>query len=158
MSPTLCCKLVIRKFSPFDVVDALDHCDLVVVHLLLAVVVCDVCACVSPVSLNAVVEVVVVVLVLGVDEEPEGTGATFCTPLVCSVVLRDVAIAGDAAAVHAAAEAKSGNLREEDVAVAVVAAAAVVAAVATAYLEVLDHAGCDVEAEAKVGTARPGGK
>ena len=36
-------KLVVRKFFPFDVVDACDHCHVVVVHLLLAVVVCDVC-------------------------------------------------------------------------------------------------------------------
>ena len=113
-------------------------------------------------SLNAaeVMDVDVVDLVVDVDEEPEGAGASCCTPLASSDVLRVVAAVGDAAAGAAAVHAagKCGNLREEDVAVAVAAAAAVVAAVATVYLEVLVQAGRDVEAEAKAGATKPGGK
>ena len=41
-------KLVVRKFFPFDVVDACDHCHLVVEHRFFAVVVCDVCVRVCP--------------------------------------------------------------------------------------------------------------
>ena len=84
-------------------------------------------------------------------------GASCCTPLASSVVVGGVAAVGDAAAaaVHAATGAKGLDV---EVAVAVVAAASVVAAVATAYLEVLDQASRDVEAETKVGTAKPGGK
>ena len=172
LSPTLCCKACCPKFFPFDVVDACDHCDLVVVHLVSAVVACDVCVCAciacSPVSVTVeVMDVDVVDLVVDVNVEPRGAGkecsARSC--LSCSrAVVGDVATirkAGATAAAAAAAVRAAGereNLLEEDVAVAVAAAAAVVAAVATAYLKVLVQAGCDVEAEAKVGTAKPGGK
>ena len=110
-------------------------------------------------AVNVAVGVVVVDLVLEVDEVPEGTGTDFCTPLAYSEVVGEAVTAEDAAAVAAHAAGKCGNLREEeDVAVAVAAAAGVVAAVATAYLEVLDQAGCDVKAEAKAGATKPGGK
>ena len=98
----------------------------------------------------------VVDLVLDVGEEPEGAGASCCTPLVSSGVLREVVTAGDAAAVHAAAGNK--DLEGDVVVASAIVAVAVVATTTQACLEVAIQEGCELEAEVKAEASKPGGR
>ena len=121
-----------------------------------------VCARVYPASpiVAVVIDDDVVNLVVDVDVEPRGAGNEFLTRSCLSrsrVVVGDVATAGDAAAAAAAAAGKARKNLEVQVDVAGVAAAAVVATTTPDCLEVNVQDGCDVEAETKMGTAKPGG-